>query len=134
MKKILYVIIDVGKGFLDFIEWITGGTEGAETLRDVIEGLIAAFITYKGVMIAYNTVVKAGKKAVDLYRKAQQLLNATNPFGWIVIAVSGLVGLETSLRGLTPQTEKIYEKFSQLSDIQIELSDNVKGFAAIDRK
>ena len=125
-EKTVDVISEIGDKFLDFIEWITGSTNGAEGLRSVIKGLTAGFLAYKGAMIATNSTVRIGTKVVEAYRKAQQLLNSTSPFGWVVLAVSGLVALETTLRGLPTPTEKITEEFSKLDDEEQALVDHIK--------
>lgn len=125
-EKTVDVISEIGDKFLDFIEWITGSTNGAEGLRSVIKGLTAGFLVYKGAMIATNSAVSTGTKVVEAYRKAQQLLNSTSPFGWVVLAVSGLVALETTLRGLPTPTEKITEEFSKLDDEEQALVDHIK--------
>ena len=114
----------------DFIKWLSGGSAEAEAFKSFIIGVSTAFVTYKGVMIATNTVMDKGKKAVDAYRKAQQLLNTTNPFGWAVIAISTLVGLETSLRKLPTPTEKIVAEFSKLSEEERALVDETKELKA----
>ena len=125
-EKTVDVMSEIGDKFLDFIEWITGSTNGAEGLRSVIKGLTAGFLAYKGAMIATNSTVRIGTKVVEAYRKAQQLLNSTSPFGWVVLAVSGLVALETTLRGLPTPTEKITEEFSKLDDEEQALVDHIK--------
>lgn len=114
----------------DFIKWLSGGSAEAEAFKSFIIGVSTAFVTYKGVMLATNTVMDKGKKAVDAYRKAQQLLNTTNPFGWAVIAISALVGLETSLRKLPTPTEKIVAEFSKLSEEEQALVDETKELKA----
>lgn len=114
----------------DFIKWLSGGSAEAEAFKSFIIGVSTAFVTYKGVMLATNTVMDKGKKAVDAYRKAQQLLNTTNPFGWAVIAISTLVGLETSLRKLPTPTEKIVAEFSKLSEEEQALVDETKELKA----
>ena len=114
----------------DFIKWLSGGSAEAEAFKSFIIGVSTAFVTYKGVMLATNTVIDKGKKAVDAYRKAQQLLNTTNPFGWAVIAISALVGLETSLRKLPTPTEKIVAEFSKLSEEEQALVDETKELKA----
>lgn len=114
----------------DFVKWLSGGSTEAEAFKSFIIGVAAAFVTYKGVMLATNIVLDKGKKIVDAYRKAQQLLNTTNPFGWVVIAVSALVGLETGLRKLPTPTEKIVAEFSKLSEKEQALVDRTKDLKA----
>ncbi|MGN1480801.1 hypothetical protein, partial [Porcipelethomonas sp.] len=125
MGELFEAVKDGSKKLLDFVEWLTGSTNGAESLRSVIKGLAAGFLVYKGAMIATNSAVSIGTKVVEAYRKAQQLLNSTSPFGWIALAVSGLVTLETTLRGLPSPTEKVTEEFSKLDDEEQELIDRI---------
>ena len=76
----------------------------------------------KGLSKAYDI----GKTVVDSYRKAQELLNTTNPLGWAVIGISALVGVSKALESLPSPTEKVREEFAKLSDEEQELYDSVK--------
>ena len=121
LKTAIELVADVLKKTSDilsgFIKWLTGGSREAEAFKGTIKGIATAFVTYKVAMAAYNAVVNIGKRAVDAYRKAQQLMNTTNPVGWIMLAISAFVGLETALKSISGNPmDKTREQFSKLSD------------------
>lgn len=130
LKGILELLADVIKTTADvvsdFIEWLTSGSSSAEAFKAIVEGLATAFVTYEIAMKGLSKAYDIGKTVVDSYRKAQELLNTTNPLGWAVIGISALVGVSKALESLPSPTEKVREEFAKLSDEEQELYDSVK--------
>lgn len=104
----------------DFLGWLTSGSAGAETFKTSVEGIVTAFMTFK----AITTVIDLTKAAVDRLKNAQMKLNLSNPVGWISLAISAFITLETSLRRLAGNPmDEIRKKFSTLSDAEKQTID-----------
>lgn len=97
----------------DFLEWLTSGSAGAEAFKTSVMGIVTAYMTFKAV----TTVIDLTKAAVDRLRNAQMKLNLSNPVGWISLAISAFITLETTLKRLASNPmDEIRKKFSTLSD------------------
>ncbi len=126
LKKTVDVIVEIGKGLDKFTGWLQSGEKSAELFKSGVVGLTTAFITYKVATTGVTKALTIGKKAVDAYRKAQTLLNATNPVGWITIGVSAFTGLAAAIESLPSPVDEMRESFSKLSDEEQALVDRSK--------
>ena len=126
LKKTVDVIVEIGKGLDKFTGWLQSGKKSAELFKSGVIGLATAFTTYKVATTGVTKALTIGKKAVDAYRKAQTLLNATNPVGWITIGVSAFAGLATAIESLPSPVDEMRESFSKLSDEEQALVDRSK--------
>ncbi len=119
-------IIKAGvKYLLEFAKWVTSSSNAAQTFRGVVEGLATGFLVYEGVMTAVAIAQQGVELATKKLTAAIERMNTTNPFGWVVLAVSGLVALETTLRGMPSPTEEITYQFSQLDEEEQALIDHI---------
>lgn len=126
LKKTVDVIVEIGKGLDKFTGWLQSGKKSAELFKSGVIGLATAFTTYKVATTGVTKALTIGKKAVDAYRKAQTLLNATNPVGWITIGVSAFAGLATAIESMPSPVDEMRESFSKLSDEEQALVDRSK--------
>lgn len=75
-------------GIVDFVNWVTSGSNGAAVFATVVGTLAAGFLTYQAILTGVNlwtTIVTA----------AQWLWNAAltaNPIGIVVVAIGALIG------------------------------------------
>ncbi|MDE5916549.1 MAG: hypothetical protein K2G62_00290, partial [Oscillospiraceae bacterium] len=122
-KKIIDIISQIGKRLDKFTGWLQSGSKRAELFKSSVLGLATAFTLYKVATTGVTKALTIGKKAVDAYRKAQTLLNATNPVGWITIGVSAFAGLATAIESLPSPVDEMSESFSKLSDEEQALGD-----------
>ena len=105
----------------DFLGWLTSGSAGAEAFKTSVMGIVTAYMTFKTI----TTVIDLTKAAVDRLKNAQMNLNLSNPVGWISLAISAFVTLETRLRSLPSPTEKVIAEFSKLDKAEQELVDRI---------
>lgn len=70
-----------------FLGWLKSGTPEADAFKTAVIGITAAFIAYKGVMVALEIAQKAAAIAQGLLNAAM----SANPIGLVIAAVTGLV-------------------------------------------
>ncbi len=126
LKRLMDLFFQIGKRLDKFTGWLQSGGKSAELFKSSVIGLATAFTIYKVATTGVTKALTIGKKAVDAYRKAQALLNATNPVGWITIGVSAFAGLATAIESLPSPVDKMRESFSKLSDEEQALVDRSK--------
>lgn len=79
-SEALALVIEKG---LAFIEWLNGGSAGAEAMKAAIVGLIAGFVAFDAVNAIINTVKTAFA--------ALNAIMAANPIALVVAAIAALV-------------------------------------------
>lgn len=126
LKRLMDLFSQIGKKLDEFTGWLQSGKKSAELFKSSVIGLATAFTIYKVATTGVTKALTIGKKAVDAYRKAQTLLNATNPVGWITIGVSAFAGLATAIESLPSPVDEMRESFSKLSDEEQALVDRSK--------
>lgn len=126
LKRLMDLFSQIGKKLNEFTGWLKSGGKSAELFKSSVIGLATAFTIYKVATTGVTKALTIGKKAVDAYRKAQALLNATNPVGWITIGVSAFAGLATAIESLPSPVDEMRESFSKLSDEEQALVDRSK--------
>jgi phage-related protein len=85
MDQFASVVETAGKNFLEFANWMTGSTPGAEAFRAVLVGVIAGFIAFQ----TLQTVIGITQGITA----AWTILNAVmvaNPIGLIIVGIAAL--------------------------------------------
>lgn len=72
---------------------------------------------------------KAGEKATWGLKAAGDALKASNPYGWIMIAISAAITLITVLSNLEDRTQKIIDKAQEAGDAIKSINDGFKSDA-----
>ncbi len=106
-----------------FVDWLTGGSKGAETFKAVIKELSTVFLIYKGVMLALNIAEKVQTAITLALTAAHTALNAVTPFGWAMIAITALGALVTAIAKMSEPNNRMVEEFAKLSDEEQALRD-----------
>lgn len=121
----------------DGIEWVS---DNLDDLVPIVEKVGGAMLVAFGVKkaVGFGTGIISGVKSISsvvsalttktiAQTAAQTALNATNPFGWAVLAVGALTAVGVGLAAANAAEEKAYaetvERFASLTDEEQELRD-----------
>lgn len=109
----------------EFVDWLNGGSDGAEALKTTVIALTAALGAYKAVTLAIEIAQKAQLLATQGVTAAQKLLNlvmSANPVGLVIAGITALVAAFVYLWNTS-------EDFRQF---WVDLWDKIKNaFAAV---
>ena len=103
----------IGKG-KDFLEWLNGGSAGAEALKTVVVALVAAFAGFS-VVSGVISLIEGAKNAF----LALNAVMAANPIGLVVAAIAALVAAFVYL----------WNNCEEFREFWINLWDNIKDIA-----
>lgn len=121
----------------DGIEWVS---DNLDDLVPIVEKVGGAMLVAFGVKkaVGFGTGIISGVKSISsvvsalttktiAQTAAQTALNATNPFGWAVLAVGALTAVGVGLAAANAAEEKAYaetvERFASLTDEEQKLRD-----------
>lgn len=129
MPKIKQTVSDVTEKFKEGVSWLsenldtlisTGKTVATVLAAIWVVNKISSFVSaVKGAI----TIIKNLTLAVEAQEAAQVALNATNPFGWVTLAVVGVAGLTTALLAMASSIEKNTSVEPKLTEEQKKLID-----------
>lgn len=94
ISKVADFIATVVEKGRDFVDWLTGGSEGAEAFKTAIVGITAALAAYKVVTLAVTAAQQiqvAWTKACEIAQGALNAVMNANPIGIIIAAITALV-------------------------------------------
>lgn len=113
-------------------EGVTWVKDNLDTLVPIITGvgiaIAAAFVINKVALFAQSIVslieiVKKMTVATKAHTAAQTALNATNPFGWVAIAITAILALIPIISNLLGKSDDLTNKYSELSSEEQALID-----------
>lgn len=111
----------------EFVTWLDAGSAGAEALKGVIVGIIAAIGAYVAITQALNAIQLVQTAVTNGVAVAQGVLNAimsANPIGLIIIAITALVAafayLWNNSEGFRQFWIDLWEKITNAVNVAIE--------------
>lgn len=129
MDVLLPLIQDAMPQIRSAIKWVS---ENLDALVPIIAGVGAAiataFIINKIATFAQSIqtlipIVQSLTLKTQAQTAAQTALNATNPFGWVALAVSGIALLVPAIVGLINKSENLSKKYTALNAEEQKLRD-----------
>lgn len=115
------------------LEWITENLDGlidiAKPLGVALAGVFVVnkVATFAGSIKTLVGVVGKLTTATKVQAGAQTALNATNPFGWVTLAVGAIGGLIAIIQDSIPTYDEMVEKYAELDEEEQALRDTTNG-------